>query len=52
MRKSDALEMIKEESDFLQNAKLCPILVIYNPPYDQHVQFCMNSKFDAILQRD
>ena len=42
--------MIKEGSDFFQNAKFCPILVIYNLPDDQHVQFCMNSKFDAILQ--
>ena len=42
--------MIKEGSDFFQNAKFCPILVIYNSPDDQHVQFCMNSKFDAILQ--
>ena len=38
--------MIKEGSDFFQNAKFYPILVIF----DQHVQFCMNSKFDAILQ--
>ena len=42
--------MIKEGSDFFQNAKFCPILVIYDLPDDQHVQFCMNSKFDAILQ--
>ena len=42
--------MIKEGSDFFQNAKFCPILVIYNLPDNQHVQFCMNSKFDAILQ--
>ena len=49
-KKSDSLEMIKEASDFFQNAKFCPILVIYNLPDDQHVQICMNSKFDAILQ--
>ena len=42
--------MIKEGSDFFQNAKFCPIFVIYNSPADQHVQFCMNSKFDAFLQ--
>ena len=42
--------MIKEGSDFFQNAKFCPILVIYDLSDDQHVQFCMNSKFDAILQ--
>ena len=42
--------MIKEGSDFFQNAKFCPILVIYNLPNEQHVQFCMNSQFDAILQ--
>ena len=42
--------MIKKGSDFFQNAKFCPILVIYDLPDDQHVQFCMNSKFDAILQ--
>ena len=42
--------MIKEGSDFFQNAKFCPSLVIYNSPDIQHVQFCMNSKFDAILQ--
>ena len=42
--------MIKEGSDFFQNAKFCPILVIYNLPNDQQAQFCMNSKFDAILQ--
>ena len=42
--------MIKEGSDFFQNANICPILVIYNSLNDQHIQFCMNSKFDAILQ--
>ena len=42
--------MIKKGSDFFQNAKFCPILVIYDLPDDQHVQFCVNSKFDAILQ--
>ena len=42
--------MIKEGSDFFQNAKFCPILVIYDLPDDQNVQFCINSKFDAILQ--
>ena len=42
--------MIKEGSDFFQNAKFCPFFVIYNSPDDQHIQFCMNSKFDAILQ--
>ena len=42
--------MIKEGSDFFQNAKFCPIFVIHNLPDDQHVQFCMNSKFDATLQ--
>ena len=42
--------MIKEGSDFFENAKFCPILVIYNLPDNQHVQFCMNSKFDTILQ--
>ena len=33
--------MIKEGSDFFQNAKFCPILIIHR---------IMNSKFDAILQ--
>ena len=42
--------MIMERSDFFQNAKFCPILLIYDSPDDQHVRFCMNSKFDAILQ--
>ena len=42
--------MIKEGSDFFQNGKFCPILIIYDLPDNQHVQFCMNSKFDAILQ--
>ena len=42
--------MIKERSDFFQNAKFFPILNIYNSPDDQCIQICMNSKFDAILQ--
>ena len=42
--------MIKEKSDFFQNAKFFLILNIYNSPDDQWVQICMNSKFDAILQ--
>ena len=42
--------MIKEKSDFFQNAKFFPILNIYNSPDDQCVQICINSKFDAILQ--
>ena len=42
--------MIKDRSDFFQNAKFFLILNIYNSPDDQCVQICMNSKFDAILQ--
>ena len=42
--------MIKERSDFFQNAKFFPILNIHNSPDDQCVQICMNSKFYAILQ--
>ena len=42
--------MIKERSDFFQNAKFFPILNIYNWPDDQYVQICLNSKFNAILQ--
>ena len=33
-KKSDALEMITEESDFFQNTKFCPILNIYNSADD------------------
>ena len=36
--------MIKEASDFFQNAKFCPILVIYNLPDGQCLQICMNKK--------
>ena len=42
--------MIKERSDFFQNAKFFPILNIHNSPDDHCVQICMHSKFDAILQ--
>ena len=42
--------MIKERCDFFQDAKFCPILDIHNSLDDQHVQICMNSKFDAFLQ--
>ena len=42
--------MIKERSDFFQNAKFFPILNIYNSPDDLCIQICMNSKFDAIPQ--
>ena len=42
--------MIKERSDFFQNAKFFLILNIYNSPDDQCVQICMNSKFLSVLQ--
>ena len=41
--------MIKETSDFFQNAKFFPIFNIHNSQDDQHVVICMNSKFDAIM---
>ena len=49
----DVIHILMNSGDlgvFFQNAKFCPILVIYNLPDDQHIQFCMNRKFDAILQ--